>query len=73
MASKLYDGKVRGLTSGSATIGTKDIELWDDGVLRFSDSNGKPRSVQLRGDLMRLFKEAFTGAGAPTAAFFGND
>jgi hypothetical protein len=79
MASKLYDGKVSGRTSastdGTATgiIATKSIELWDDGILRYSDGNGRARSVQLNGDLMRLFKEMFTGTGQPTARFFGND
>ena len=59
--SATYTFKIRGLTSGSATIATVDV-TWDtDEVLRFTDGNGVKRAIPIKGDFARLMKEIFTG------------
>lgn len=65
----LFSGKVAGLTAafaaGTATgiVATKDIELHSDGLLRFTNANGRVRSVKASGELAELLREIFTGAG----------
>ena len=66
MAAKLYDGKIRGLTSASATLGTQDVELWDDGTIRFKDTAGNAFTITASGPEAILFRAIFgAGAGKP--------
>jgi hypothetical protein len=60
--SAVYTFKIRGLTSGSATIATLDVTIDSDGMLRFTDTNSQPRAIPVKGDVAALLKEIFTGA-----------
>lgn len=73
--SQLYSFKLRGLTSGSATIATATVS-WDaDGYLRFTDANGKARAISIvdssQGDFAALMKVCFTGASGLDASSTG--
>ena len=67
--SKVYEGsyKLRGLTSGSSTIGTVDIQIATDGAIVFNDANGVQKEFMPSGVVAELLKMAFTGTGAPTS------
>jgi len=71
----LYTFKIRGLTSGSATINTVDVTYDTDGILRFTDSNGVARSIPINpasGEgFARLIFEIFTGASGLDAGSSG--
>jgi hypothetical protein len=69
MATNVYTFKIRGLTSGSATIATKDVTIDSDGMLRWSDTNGDPRALRLTGDVAQLMKDIFTGASGIDSDF----
>lgn len=76
MAAALYSFKIRGLTSGGATINTVDVSYNSDGSITFTDSNGRTRWFDVApacgGDgLARLIKEIFTGAGGFDAGSSG--
>lgn len=72
--AKLFDFKVRGLTAASATIATADVEVHDDGSLRFATAAGEKVIIQADANLNKLFKLAFTGTGGipATQALFGD-
>ena len=72
--AKLHDFKVRGLTSASATIATVDIEMHDDGSIRFATAAGEKVIIQPSAALNKLIKLTFTGSnGIPTGrALFGD-
>ena len=65
--AQLYSLKIQGQTSGGAAIGTLVVSYDGDGYLRFTDSSGIRRAVMVAnhdmGDVARLLKEIFTGAG----------
>jgi hypothetical protein len=65
----IYTFKIRGLTSGSATIATVDCTIDEDGMLRYTDSDGNPRSVKIAGDFAQLMKDIFTGGGGVDSGF----
>jgi hypothetical protein len=64
--SILQSFKIQGQTTGAVAIATKDIEIHSDGYVRYLDSNSRPRSMKISGNLARFFKEALTGAGGLT-------
>lgn len=73
--SQLYSFKLRGLTSGSATIATVTVS-WDaDNYLRFTDANGVAREISIvdssQGDFAALMKACFTGSGGLDASTTG--
>lgn len=68
--AQIYNFKLSGLTSASATIATVDVSYDTDGFLRFNDVTGQPRRVKIDGDFAALLWAAFTGvsgfdAGSP--------
>lgn len=64
----LQSFKIQGQTTADAAIATKTVTIDSDGFLRFSDSNSRPRSVALTGDVGRLIKEILTGTGGIASA-----
>jgi hypothetical protein len=68
-ASILYTGRIQGQTSAGVAVATQNpVTLHSDGYMRWSDANGRPRSVKLDGDLAQLLRFIFTGAGGITHA-----
>lgn len=73
--AQVYNFKLRGLTSGSATINTVDVSYDSDGILRFTDATGRARQVLIGGcgneGLAQLIFDVFTGASGLDAGSTG--
>jgi hypothetical protein len=68
-ASLIYTGRLVGQTSAGVAITTVNpVTFHSDGMLRWTDANGRPRSARLSGDLALLFRTAFTGTNGITHA-----
>lgn len=65
--AQLYSFKIQGQTAADVEIDTVAVSYDDDGMLRFTDANGKAREIPINGDLSQLLKEIFTGTGGITA------
>jgi hypothetical protein len=66
--------KIQGLTPASAVVATANIELHDDGSLRFTTAAGEKVLIQPTANTNKLLKLIFTGANgfpAGTKAWFG--
>lgn len=69
MASKLYDLKLAGFTSGgnpatgTGILGQKSIALLDDGSVAFTDTNGNKHVINDSPKLNALLSELVVGAG----------
>lgn len=77
MAAKLYDLQLAGFTqagvpsTGAGLIASKAIELWDDGSIHFTASNGRLMVINDDPEFNRLFAELVQGgAGVTTAKRF---
>ena len=64
----ILTGKLRGLTAAAATIATLDIEIHDDGSVRFTDANGTKHRIMPSASLNALLKATLVGAGGFAAS-----
>jgi hypothetical protein len=70
MASKLYDLKLIGFTAAGTVgtgptgqLGTKAIELWDDGSIQFTNAAGVKKVIANNPELNILLKQVLVGTG----------
>jgi len=70
MTTKLI---LAGQIPGFAPIGYREVTIPGDGTLRFEDTNGHQRTVQLTGDVGILLREVWSDCNGSRITVFGTD
>lgn len=65
-------GRTSATTNGTATgiIADQAIDICSDNMLRWVDSSGRTRALEISGEFATLLQAMLTGAGGVTSAWF---